>query len=549
VRANLILSLASAFFKSYFRSSSRKPSVSFFANPKVMIVIDVALFVVPAILLQVVLGTLRPPADIESILLVLVTQTMISLPLLMTSAVIISGLMFELGQGSIISSSEAVNWWPVSPREYVAASALSTSTLYSAFLALAAGVTLPLSLWSGLFYIWPTAILLSALALFLGSFIVEFLKSIVNRVSASAYKKSGRVTLAVRLIALVFLFAIMQLAFQPSVLQWVLGSVVSGIDFAWMVPFVWSSAAVVSVVRYDLVLTVLYGILAFVFTLALYEISSQLRKRYWSPVPVLISVGLSTEYVPQGSKGTGFGFNSFASMLALKEFRALTRRKDLARFIAIPIVISVSILAPVLASPGDMAGRGPGFFLAAMIPFIVPLMFASMCIGQEGVSITHLLCLPVKANDLIKGKLAPAWIISVVITFAVITIIEVFAPLGLFNTLAICAVALMALITNSFVGLGVGSRWPDFTVGARSRYLTLTGFIVGFAFSGLATLAIYAPIGIYIISTGGVRDAVPFLGVELLPMFAISVVLGCVLMALSYIYCKKGVENLLSNMA
>jgi len=548
VRANLILSLASAFFKSYFRSARRKPSISFFTNPKAMLVIDVALFVVPLVLLQATISTFPIPTDIESIFEPLVVQALISLPLFMTSAVIIAGLMFELGQGSIISSSEAVNWWPVSPREYVAASALSTSSLYSAFLVLAAGVTLPLSLKFGLFYIWPTVMLLSTLALFLGAFIVEFLKSVVNRVSASAYKKSGRLTLAIRLIALVFLFAIMQLAFQPYVLQWVLTNVVSGIEVAWMVPFVWSSVAVVSAARFDFVLTALYVVLSFVFTWGLFEISSQLRKRYWSPVPILISVGLSTEYVPQGSKTIGFGFNSFASMLALKEFRALTRRKDLARFLAIPIVISVSILAPVLASPGDMAGRGPGFFLAAMIPFIVPLMFATMCIGQEGVSITHLLCLPVKANDLIKGKLAPAWLISAVITFAVITLMEVFAPLGLINTLAICVVALMALITNSFIGLGVGSRWPDFTVGARSRYVTLTGFIVGFVFSGLATLAIYAPVGIYIVSTGGVRDAVPFLGLELLPMFTISVVLGGVLMSLSYMFCKKGVENLLSNM-
>ncbi len=549
MRANLILSLASAFFKSYFRVSSRKPSVSFFTNPKAMLVIDVALFVAPAILLQAIFGAFAVPVDIEAVFAPLVVQALISLPLLMTSAVIIAGLMFELGQGSIISSSEAVNWWPVTPREYVAASALSTSSLYSAFLALAAGVMLPLSLHVGLFYVWPIVTLLSVLALFLGAFIVELLKSIVNRVSASAYKKSGRATLAIRLIALVFLFAIMQLAFQPYVLQWVLGNVVSGIQVAWMVPFVWSSAAVISLAGYDFVLTALYIVLSLVFTLVLYEFSSQLRKRYWSPVSISISVGLSTEYIPQGSKGTRFGFDSFASMLALKEFRALTRRKDLARFIAIPVVISVSILAPVLASPGDMAGRGPGFFLAAMIPFIVPLMFATMSIGQEGVSITHLLCLPVKANDLIKGKLAPAWLISAVMTFSVITLMEVFAPLGLINTLVICVVALMALITNSFIGLAVGSRWPDFTVGARSRYVTLTGFIVGFIFSGLATLAVYAPVGIYIISTGGVRSAVPFLGIELLPMFTISFVLGCVLMALSYVYCKKGVENLLSNMA
>jgi hypothetical protein len=70
-----------------------------------MLVIDVVLFVAPAILLQAVFGAFHVPADIEAVFASLVVQALISLPLLMTSAVVIAGLMFELGQGSIISSS------------------------------------------------------------------------------------------------------------------------------------------------------------------------------------------------------------------------------------------------------------------------------------------------------------------------------------------------------------------------------------------------------------------------------------------------------------
>jgi hypothetical protein len=243
----------------------------------------------------------------------------------------------------------------------------------------------------------------------------------------------------------------------------------------------------------------------------------------------------------------GFGFGAFASLLALKEFRALTRRKDLARFIAIPVVIAVSILAPVVASPGDMSGRGPGFFLAAMMPFIVPLMFATMSIGQEGISIANLLSLPVNSNDLIKGKLAPAWLISAATTLAVIALMELFAPLGLDNTLAIIAVSSMAIFINSFIGLGVGSRWPDYTVGARSRYVSLTGFLVGFLLSGIATITLYFPVGLYIVTSGGVRGEVPFLGLDLPSMTAISLIVGLALLVLSYLYCKSGVEKLLSN--
>ncbi len=138
-------------------------------------------------------------------------------------------------------------------------------------------------------------------------------------------------------------------------------------------------------------------------------------------------------------------------------------------------------------------------------------------------------------------------IISAAVTYAVIALMEILAPLGLINTLAIVAVASMALIVNSLIGLGVGSRWPDYTVGARSRYVTVLGFFVGFVLSGLATLALYFPVGVYVVTTGGVRGQVPFLGLDLLTMFSISLVIGLVLMVASYFYCRKGVENLISD--
>ena len=75
----------------------------------------------------------------------------------------------------------------------------------------------------------------------------------------------------------------------------------------------------------------------------------------------------------------------------------------------------------------------------------------------------------------------------------------------------------------------------------------MKGFFVGFALSGLATLIVFAPVGLYIVTSGGVRGEVPFLGLELLPMLAISIVLGSVLIIFSYMFCRRGVENLLSN--
>jgi hypothetical protein len=546
LRSGLVITLSSALFKSYLRSSRQNASLSFFSKPKFMLALDIVLFVIPAIGVQFIVGAV--PADLDTIVSMLLVQAMISLPVLMTSAVIVSGLMFELGQGSAISSSEAVNWLPVTPREYVAASALSTSFLYSAFLAVSAGVTLPLVVKYGFFYAWPVMMLLSAFSLLLGAFIVEFLKSIMNRLSAEAYKKSGRLTMAVRLIALVILLAIIQLAFQPSFLSWFFGKIVAGIEVVWMVPFVWPSAAMVSLLGYEVVKTVVYTILSAFFVIVLYETASLLRRRYWSPIPISISIDEFKTYVPKDPI-TGFGFSPLASLLALKEFRALTRRKDLARFIAIPVVLIVSFMAPSLFSPSDMGGRAPSFFLIAIfMPLFVPLMFSSTSIGQEGKSIADLLSLPLKPVDLIKGKLAPAWLLSCAATFAAIGIMEFVAPMGLPEVLATLAVSTLAIFINSFIGLGVGTRWPDYTVGARSRYVTLKGFFIGFALSGLAVLTVYAPMVAYFVTNGEVRGSVPTGGFDLIPMLTISMVLGAALLVLSYVFCKRGVKNLLSNL-
>lgn len=124
MRPALILTLASALFKSYLRSS-RRARVSFFSKPKIMLIIDIILFTLPAIVMFYAVDAIPP--EYVSVAVILTVQALISLPVLMTLATIISGLMFELGQGSAVSSSEAVNWLPVTPREYVAASALSTS--------------------------------------------------------------------------------------------------------------------------------------------------------------------------------------------------------------------------------------------------------------------------------------------------------------------------------------------------------------------------------------------------------------------------------------
>jgi membrane protein DedA with SNARE-associated domain len=75
----------------------------------------------------------------------------------------------------------------------------------------------------------------------------------------------------------------------------------------------------------------------------------------------------------------------------------------------------------------------------------------------------------------------------------------------------------------------------------------MKGFIIGFILSGFSTLVVFAPLGIHIVTSGGVRGQTPFPSLDLLPMLATSIIFGVLLITLSYVFCKRGVERLLSS--
>jgi len=548
MRSSIIIGLSSVLFKSYLRAGSRgRARVSLVSQPRIMLLVDLIALMAPLVGLFYMLP--RIPGDMLNLLEPLVAQALIGLPLLMTSAMIVVGIMFELGQSAGLSSSEAVNWLPLTPREYVTASAMSILAVYSPLPVIAVGLTLPLALRFGLEGVWLYSMLLSILALALGAFIVEILKAVMNRVSSSVYRRGGNLGIISRLVLLVLLFVVIQLAFNPYILYSFLGVIVSGVDVVWFIPMLWPSVAIIDLMRFQVPSAILFSFLSLAFMTLIFELAARLRLRYWSPTPVAMIVGTSVAYRPTTSRLSFLGFSSMETAIALKEFRALVRRKDMARFLAIPVVLIVSFFLPLLLTPGDssFSGSSPGLFLAAYIPCIIPLMFSTIVVGQEGKAVVNLLVLPITAREFIKGKLLPAWIFSVVATLACVGIFEIIAPMGMAKFLATIVAGLFTIATEGFIGLGVGSRHPDFTAGSRSRYVTMGGFLLGLLAGAGVTLAIFAPIAITLITSGGIRGQSPLQAIGLSIMLPITVVIGSVLTYLSYRYCKKGVECFLTN--
>jgi len=539
-----VKSLASVLFKSYFRAS-RFGRRSILSKPLVLAFLDVVAFAVPFGLLMFALPLI--PASLMSSVRPVAINSLIVLPVILTSVVILAGILFELGQASGLASSEAVNWLPVSPREYVVASAVSVVFTYSPILFISLGVTVPLAAYIGMLSIVPFFVVICVLAFFWGAVIVEALRSVMNRISTTLYKKSGRLGVILRILLVVVLLVAVQIAFNPYILYTALSGIAAGVNFAWFVPVIWPSVAVVYLITTDVARTALFGALSVVFTFLIFEAATRLRIRYWSPVPVTITLSTSTVYVPQGRSFLWLDPVAFA--VASKELRSLARRREMARFLAVPVVLVVASLLPVLTSGSNPKTglSGVSLVLLVEVSLFLPMILSSISIGQEGRSIANIYMLPISADELILGKLFLPWIFSGAGILAIALLMQFLAPVapGLF--LAALVFAAFNMMVQGYVGLGIGSRYPSFDAGPRARYISLTGFLIEFVMGGLATLAILTPLLLYE-GTGLFTGFGGGLTVSLLLTIVSTAAIGAILLVLTRHYCVQGMKKLFSSM-
>jgi len=400
-------------------------------------------------------------------------------------------------------------------------------------------VTLPLAMRFDLMYAWPLMVVLSILAFLQGAFIVEILRSGMNRVSSIVYRKRGRFGIISRLALLTFIFVTIQLAFNPYILYYALSTIASSVDYAWFVPMVWPSVAMVNRIRLEIPPMVLFSTLSTIFASLMFEVASRLRKMYWCPPPMNIMIRSSADYRPTATTLSKFGFSPLEVAIALKELRSLVRRKDMARFIAVPIMMVIPLILPMAFSSYEYSGGSPGFFMMAFVPFVVTLMLSTIAIGQEGRAVVNIYILPISATEFIKGKLLLTWIISGISTLGIVGISEIVTPIGIEDIFAVILACTFVTLAGSFLGLGVGSRHPDFTLGSRGRYVTLGGFLLGLFAGGAMTFAIFAPIALHLSSAHrfGLGTMLP-----------VTLAVGSILTYMVYRYCEKGVVNFLANL-
>jgi hypothetical protein len=427
-------------------------------------------------------------------------QIVIFLPSLMTLATIMYGLLFEFSQSSSVGSSDVINWLPIHAIEFVLASVLSMLYFLAPLLGIVFGAAFGLALSTSMLNIGLFSLVVSVLGIFLGAFLLEIIRAITNRVSSSVYKRTGRSAVIIRMIVFVLMFVFFMLVSNVNFLFSILDQFMGGIQSAWFIPVLWPSLTIMTYLSSESIQVITYLSLSIAFTLGLLLISVKLREKYWVPAPFAIKLASTKLYTPKQGILGNLGYTTAEAALLKKDFRGLTRRREMLVWIAVPVGISI---ISFFSTPSSVDVAISTFDRLAIFwgPLIGLFMFAFYLsltsIGQEGSSFLNLRIIPLKEKEVIKAKLSIALVPSVIAMIAVLILIQFIVQPRLEVLIALTITLYSVLFECSFIGLALGSRFPDFTEVPRARFIDQKGVWLGLIIIACSVGVTFLPLLLY----------------------------------------------------
>ena len=427
-------------------------------------------------------------------------QIAIFLPALMTLAAVMYGLLFEFSQSSSVGSSDVINWLPIQPAEFVLASVLSMFYFLSPLIGIVFGATLGLALTSAMLDVGLFSMAVSCIGLFLGAFSLEIIRAITNRVSSSVYKRTGRSAIIIRMVVFILMFVVYMLISNFNFLFSILNQYMSGLQSAWFIPILWPSLTLMSYVSTQALEVIAYLLLSVFFTASLLWASVKLREKYWVPAPFALKIASTKDYTPkQGILGR-FGFSSAEAALMKKDFRGLTRRKEMLVWIAVPVGISVISFFSTPTSLADAAttfDRLSIFWGPLMGLFMFAFYITLTSIGQEGSAFLNLRMIPLNTKEVIRAKLSIALIPTALAMVVVTALIQIMIQPRLESLIALAVTLFAGLFECSFVGLALGCSYPDFTEVPRARFIDQKGVWLGMILIASSICVTFLPLVLY----------------------------------------------------
>lgn len=508
MRLKVVYRVASVLVISQLRSTRRAARIrSMIARPLILGVVDVAAFVLTSLLVSAILNSildLHEPS-LLSLLPSVTVEGLTAIPLFVLSGIVTLGILYEVSVSAQFASADTVNFLPVTSSEYVLASSLSITYVYSPVWAICVGATLPLALAFGFLGPWLLMFALSFLALTTGGIMVEMLRAAVNRVSSAFYKRGGRSVIVGRLVITVAVIALFQLLVNPNFLLPVIEAIARSADIAWFLPFAWYSVAIQTSISGEFPRTLVFAGGSLILGAVIFLIAVRIRSLYWVPSPVTVRV-TSAVYRPNRGILGRLGFSQIETAVIRKDLRSLTRRREMARFLAIPIVVFIPIILPFLTT-ADSIGLNLGEFL--VFPLYMGLVLSALLlsmtsIGAEGRAVMNLYSLPMGSRDVVRAKASVAILVTSLIAAALVLLLLVVLRLNVGSTLLYYALIVPVIIEQSMFGLVIGTQFPDFSEGPRSRYVGIAGTFIGMLVGTILAVITLLPVIVYLVFAGGV---------------------------------------------
>ncbi len=537
--------LADVLIKSQLRSGrSGSLGSRLFSNPLVVSAIDIVTFAAAAGLVYVVLGAVGSlPAETEALLDTIVLQVVTSLPAFVALAVIVAAVMFEMSISSKFASSDVANWLPLSQTEYVAASTLSVSYMYSFLPALLLGASYPLAARAGLESAWGLGAVLCVVALFAMGALVEIMRAVINRVTSLVYRRAGRGTIVIRIAVTVLVILVVELGVNPVILSSLVGTFTGVVNAALFVPFFWSSASVGYLVQNQLALSAAFFGLSVAFAVLLLFAAVKVRARYWSPVPVTIEV---TEAIYAPSTG-GFlrslGLSETEAAMVRKDLRGYTRRRELIPYLALPVVF----VALILVQQTSMASSGLSPSESVSYPFwlvggILAVIVGATSVGQEGKAILNVYASPIPSRAFLRAKLLVSFLFgaTTVVALAVTSsLLESASPSSFLLSLA---ASVVIAVECTFIGVGMATRYPDLQERPRPRFIRPMGMLLAMLAGVVLAFIIALPLLLWPF-LGGYLEG---LGISFGAAAGGGLLFGVVVSYLAYRWALSGASSLMT---
>ena len=416
------------------------------------------------------------------------------------------GLLWELNASSESESTDAVNWLPISPSEYVFASSLSTSYTYSPLVAASIGWALPIGVFTGNGAAFLLLVAISLVATFIGSVGVEILRSLLARASSAFSRMGGRTMVVSRILGVVLILLFTQALFSGFLIVRVISALVGNIAATIAVPIFWPTLSITSLLASNLLASLFFSLLSFGFFLILAFVALSLRARFWVMAPPSLRFSGSSS-VTGISRFRKLGLSTTSIALMRREIRSATRRKEVVRLMAIPIILPVMITFPVIFSPAPTSGTTTSqinpILLAGPLLFGVGLgaLFLGMTtIGQEGKRLWNIGALPIGASTVVKSKILFTSLIGMIGLVLGLSLTIVLFHLSILDFFTFTGVGLTVILAEASLGIAVGSRYPDFSDGPRPRFVTLFGSFLGSVLGIIMMVLISRPFIVFIIA-------------------------------------------------